>query len=676
MDSKRTCSHRIALLVGTFLALGLTTSVAEAQVRDGHFGAMIRYNMTVAGDHTYTIEVRNMVSTVGGVPDSVMYLLNATTGTFLAYDDDGNNAVQTYASKIIYTSRVNANVQVVVASYSATSRGTASLYVNGAAVLTNQNFGGYRWFSNWNANTTVFDTVLVPNGSTDTVLFLIDHTLGARYYFDDDSGLAYGSRMIPSTACTGTCMVLAGSYSSGVEGNARVIRNDTTVDRDSDGDGLSDVVENDPAIRTNPNNVDTDGDGINDYFEVIGKPTNYASGAATYSTAPLLGYEGSLLLPQMGAHPTARDVFVMTAAMTHDAGYVNQGFRPSDGPNAINTVYSAMTAAFNAHNNSAAVQADPSLAVYLHLDQPINMPTSEHADFVILKRHADEGVNPNTYATDSCAAAPNRDVRTLYPGKTFVNFFAIRKEYVPAIRDGIFNFLLYAHNLFDIDQCGVDTQSANRSEARLGNPDKPVRGSNAVMFGATFPKTLTKANFYEGTNVASGVCDASKANPIVDEAMVGLTLHELGHLYGLTHIGNEYFVLNAAAQAVDVSGNSVLHRSIMNYGYGVCGYCTDPKYQPFDPSCPSRTYSVTDGDGPYSVYVAQVQNPETGARLNCRSPSGSPKWKCSLQNPPEWCDCDSADQTAVVGGPSGPGPNPAKADWRMIGTRPQVDQVW
>jgi hypothetical protein len=73
--------------------------------------------------------------------------------------------------------------------------------------------------------------------------------------------------------------------------------------------------------------------------------------------------------------------------------------------------------------------------------------------------------------------------------------------------------------------------------------------------------------------------------------------------------------------------------------------------------------------GPYNVANTSQFEPEVGAKLNCRAPSGSSKWLCGVENAPAWCDCDSADQTQGAS-------NPAKAEWRMLGYRPVLSSIW
>ncbi len=231
--------------------------------------------------------------------DTFMHLWNDSTGQQVAANDDYQGSL---ASRIDYVVPSAARYILVVRAYNNDTDGECKIYKDGNLVDETQ-FGGYTVYQD-TLSTDIVQTVLVPGGTNDTVLFALDG-VGNLLGMDDDSGVGYASKL-PGRVMERILVATAGWTGGG----ARVIIND--ANNDKDGDGLGQQLE--AALCTcddsssspcggqfDCGNVtythDTDGDGLYDDWEVLGIKDG------TQDQDPQL-------LVKWGANPLRKDLFL------------------------------------------------------------------------------------------------------------------------------------------------------------------------------------------------------------------------------------------------------------------------------------------------------------------------------------------------------------------------------
>ena len=288
----------------------------------GSTSNLVRAVITMAPNEQATFQTTGC----SGNGDTVMYLLAGTPGqagarVTAAYNDD---AFGNFCSHIFFINGpVAKDYTLVIANYSPNFQATVTYHVwrssTGVTLTAPLTVGGLRYtFSQ--SNTRSFQTVgLRPdqgggpaNGSTDTVLYVMNPTVGATSYFDDDSGYN-GLSALGATLNCSNCALVAGTYSGYAGGKVRIWAKDQPY-VSADNDGIPDEIET--ALGTNPNQKDTDGDGIPDNVELLG----------VYPNSGILGYsDGAIVMPwsggtndaNIGSDPLVKDLFVEVDYMTN-----------------------------------------------------------------------------------------------------------------------------------------------------------------------------------------------------------------------------------------------------------------------------------------------------------------------------------------------------------------------
>jgi len=250
---------------------------------------------------TNTIEITNLTSVPGySYADSFLFVFKRVGSAWVlaAYNDDYGGSV---ASKVVNVN-TTANFLIIVAGWSALNPGYMNVKINGQTVDTSVTFGGARMYSaglTWNASQTLTVTADGGQGKVpmdNSMLYVFRRETGGVIVWDYDSSLNLQARAVPAEACSANCEVILGAEAVYAGGDAIVVKNGGT---DTDGDGLADGLETE--IGTSPSGTDSDNDGISDYKEFIGVPNpNGVAGSGDHS----------LEMSRLGAHPSAKDIFI------------------------------------------------------------------------------------------------------------------------------------------------------------------------------------------------------------------------------------------------------------------------------------------------------------------------------------------------------------------------------
>ncbi len=194
----------------------------------------------------------------------------------VAFNDDYGGSLR---SLVTFTPSVTGYYYLWVRAYNKWSWGNADVYVNGTGLLAQAPFGGINVNTSWNQGDTFRVTGTQSGAPNDFMVFLLASN-SQFLQLDDDSGPNLYPLATATSDQSGTSFFVAGSYPFG-GGAARVTMDHNPValcasggiyffcyPDDSDGDGISDALEN--LVGSNPNSVDTDGDGIPDNIELWG----------------------------------------------------------------------------------------------------------------------------------------------------------------------------------------------------------------------------------------------------------------------------------------------------------------------------------------------------------------------------------------------------------------------
>ncbi|MBI5526453.1 MAG: hypothetical protein HY897_08965 [Deltaproteobacteria bacterium] len=243
-------------------------------------------------------------------------------------------------------------------------------------------FGGYRADWGWHQGDEI--QTLLKDPGEDTMLVLAEATTFNMFYngagpaYDENGGVGAAS-MIRANASRAKGFVFAGQKAWAVEGKIDLGKNDRW--NDADGDGLGASLEaalgtcDDAAAVTQAgydcsrafNTQDTDGDGLSDYVETFGcdrvcEHADYTEngcfnhfGVCPGGTLQKVDY--AQLLPQWGANPLRKDVFIEIDRVNNRWGAVTPG------PTTIATLHEKF-------NESSWANANPdgSAALNLHFD--------------------------------------------------------------------------------------------------------------------------------------------------------------------------------------------------------------------------------------------------------------------------------------------------------------------
>jgi hypothetical protein len=353
---------RIALGILSLALVTFAASPAKADFFAGDFNgdSLIQRQFTVAANQWLTVQTTGC----SGSADTVVFVVTGdkyTSGhrTTAAYnDDDGFSGTFCSYTLLQNTTGSSQTYTVVVTTYNQNtpadvtlltqvtpnSPSSESIHVSGFP----KRFGG-----NGSAETLqVVPTRGAYGGHfVDTILYVIDPTVGGPANFDDDSGFALLSETQNIDCTNKTCWVVVGLYGGGTGGgNLDVWSQGSSGDTDHDGisDSLEDTLTSFGRLPANAKlTADSDGDGLSDFVELVGVP----------SPSGLAGFDSSLAMPWQGSiggpDATQQDLFVqvdymaatghthnplatnnwttivsdLTATFTNDSGFSGRGIR-------------------------------------------------------------------------------------------------------------------------------------------------------------------------------------------------------------------------------------------------------------------------------------------------------------------------------------------------------------
>ncbi|MFP2929875.1 hypothetical protein ACLESO_32715 [Pyxidicoccus sp. 3LG] len=257
------------------------------------WGSFIWMSMHLDAGQSYTFETRDLV---GAAPDTVLHVLRDRVGVWsqVAVNDD---CAGTTRSCVTFTAPDSGYYRIWVRAYADGRGGTASLYRNGAPLVSNQPFGGVPLSFTWNQKDTFRATSTTPGAGDHLIVLLRSNTEYLQH--DDDSGPKYYPRVVAASTQNGSGQrAVVGRY-PGSSGTATFTHDDelwSTIfdDNDGDEDGISDALE--PLLGMNPEEEDSDGDMVPDTLELFG---NDGFSFAEWSS------------------PTVRDLYVEVDWMQH-----------------------------------------------------------------------------------------------------------------------------------------------------------------------------------------------------------------------------------------------------------------------------------------------------------------------------------------------------------------------
>lgn len=291
MRRSRSILH--ALLVQAALGLGAREAACAPRVSTVTATPIFRFVTALSAGGTVTFSTDNLSAGA----DTVIHLVRARDMMEVARNDD--RAPGQPASSITYTVPAfgAGDYWLFVRAKTAASAGTCDFSGNGVT-LPGVRFGGVPVAVD-HAPDFVYETALLPNGSTDTRLLALD-TGGRVVAYSDDEGVGLASRLsgdrLPQLG-----HVVVGSYSAATGGHTVLYTNDTASDRD--GDGLGSALEAELGTCDDHagagcgqvfNPKDTDRDGLEDALELFG----------------LDDPSQPLYLPAWGADPRHKDLFI------------------------------------------------------------------------------------------------------------------------------------------------------------------------------------------------------------------------------------------------------------------------------------------------------------------------------------------------------------------------------
>lgn len=308
----------VALLVLLFLPAGALASDFVVG-RGDPSNLLLRSHVVPAYE---TIEVRTQGCTTG--EDTVLFMLQGSgdARTTIAYNDDGGGGQQGLCSWMTYTNGPQLqSILVVATTYSPNSPASVSYQYRRSSdnqwTSSNVTIGGFPQ-REWLYGTYTFETIpLRPadgGGAVDTVLYVLDTTVGGTTWIDDDDGLSRLSKT-PETTMTGLHYVVAGVYGGGTGNDVEVWAYDDFFDPEQD--GVPNEIET--ARGTSQANSDSDDDGARDGEELRGIA---ASNLAGGDKSVVLAWQSGTNDTEPGADPLVQDLWVevdyMTAPGDHD----------------------------------------------------------------------------------------------------------------------------------------------------------------------------------------------------------------------------------------------------------------------------------------------------------------------------------------------------------------------
>jgi hypothetical protein len=306
-----------ALSVVTAVLFGAAAPARAQTVFTGQGPNLLRRSYTLSAGQTIQFQTNDCE----GSEDTAMFLLEGSVNTAgarktVAWNDDQGQAFGApWCSYIFFTNNTGSTktYELVLTIYPGTPSAAVSYWVWQSStgwVSESVTVNGLT-AKFWQSGSVTHETAGLrpggPGGGTvDTVLYLMNTTIGSNSNFDDDSSLGALSKQTVDMPCSSTdynCWVVAGNFIFG--STAVNFQAWSSSGADSDGDGIVDGIET--ARSTLTNNADSDGDGLTDREELLGVPA-----------ASLSGVDGSLVMPWIdtGADPLTQDLFVEVDFMT------------------------------------------------------------------------------------------------------------------------------------------------------------------------------------------------------------------------------------------------------------------------------------------------------------------------------------------------------------------------
>jgi hypothetical protein len=295
----------------------LVSPAARAEFLVGDFSGdnLVRRNVNVPNGQWVTVQTLDCDTG----EDTVLFLLEGALNgtapkTTRGYSDDFNGTSCSYIAFKNTTGSAK-DYTIIATTYEPASPATVRLLIQLTPNPRTEEtvvVGGlvYRTTGNSTAETVQTVPVRGSNGGkpVDTVLYVINPTLGGAVKFDDDSGLQVLSKIQQNIDCSNVlCWVVAGNYFYGNSGGNLMVWSQNTAN-DTDQDGISNNIELGLIAKGRlPSGADTkkdsDNDGLSDFVELVGVPA-----------ASLAGPDASLAMPWQGSiggpDPAIEDLFV------------------------------------------------------------------------------------------------------------------------------------------------------------------------------------------------------------------------------------------------------------------------------------------------------------------------------------------------------------------------------
>lgn len=230
-------------------------------VEPGNAG-MVMYAINLAAGQKVVFEVRDLVPAVpGGIADPFVHLYSFTQSRQLAWDDDGGGCA--LCSRLEYVASDSESIGFFIRGNSAETSGSGTLYVDGNPVKQVL-FGGTGVPVEWQSNAMFFVRVN-RTGDPDPYAHLLSADATTLLVWDDDGGVGRGSRV--AAPGSGRGILWVGQRTTANSGSMTVYPKYADACSDADGDGLNDILDDNPAGGWSKSKADSDGDGLLDGWE-------------------------------------------------------------------------------------------------------------------------------------------------------------------------------------------------------------------------------------------------------------------------------------------------------------------------------------------------------------------------------------------------------------------------
>lgn len=421
---------RTVLVSGLAFSAALLAIVVPGTARAVDFvsgdydgGRLVTQVFTVPANQWLTVKTTGC--TAGGGQDTMIFILEGSrwvpggvTKTAAFNDDDGSTFCS--IATVHNTSGASKEYTAVVTTYVPNSPAAVTLstaVTPGSFVPQNVTVGGMvsRFAGDHSAETVQVVPLRGANGgqpNLDSILFVIDPTVGNTARFDDDSGLRNLSKTTNlNCPVSQTCYVVSGDYVGGTGvGNLEVWSQGSSPD--SDGDGISDDVE-DTLVGWGrlpygaKNKADSDADGLSDFVEMMGVPT-----------ASVAGGDSSLVMPWQDADPAQQDLFMEIDWMSK----ADEDHQPN--PGLVNDLSAIFT------NDGGFTSR--TIRTHVELSQPI--PYTTGLGFA------------------NCSTGTMADRTNFYTIKNDIHYF-------DPLRVGVYHYVIFGNKQYYVYNCNLSLSS-------------------------------------------------------------------------------------------------------------------------------------------------------------------------------------------------------------------------